>query len=262
MTGEVAPAGAAVVPLWTDALWAGIISTLATGLGAIPLLFVRRTAVSAIAVLYAVAAGFMVSASVFSIAVEGLHRGGPVSVGLGFIAGGLFLWTATLLFPHNSATHTPVKGMRAKLVLLALFIHSIPEGIAIGVGFATGETAFGLVLAIAIAIHNIPEGMAMSLPLRQDGASFWRCFWTSVLTSLPQALLAVPAFFFVTAFGALLPVGLAFAGGAMLFLVVFDLLPEAFESAKSRSAVAWGFLLGLTGMMVLTVVIERIASAY
>ncbi len=73
-------------------------------------------------------------------------------------------------------------------MFIAMFIHSIPEGIAIGVGFATGNFHFGLIMAIAIGVHNIPEGIAVSLPLKKDGASTFKCAWASILTSLPQPI--------------------------------------------------------------------------
>ena len=94
---------------------------------------------------------------------------------------------------------------RRCLLLLTLFVHSIPEGAAIGVGYATGEIKFGWLLAVAIAVHNIPEGTAVSLPLRANGASVWRCIWYSILTSMPQPIVAVPAFLLVSSFNRCCP---------------------------------------------------------
>ena len=93
-----------------------------------------------------------------------------------------------------------------------MFVHSAPEGLAIGVGYATGETRFGLLLATAIAVHNIPEGTAVALPLRTRGASMARCAWYAVLTSLPQPILAVPAFLLTSVFQPLVAPSLGFAG--------------------------------------------------
>lgn len=230
---------------------AGVVSTMATGLGALPVILLPRFSRAAVGILYSTAAGFMVSASVFTIATEGLHLGTPWEVMLGFLAGGFFMTAASKLLPHDP--QSPVKRTRSMLMLIALFAHSIPEGIAIGVGFATGEVAFGLIMTVAISLHNIPEGTAMSLPLHAEGAGFWKCFWYSVLTSAPQAVLAVPSFLLVNQVKGLLPGALAFAGGAMIFIVVLDLLPEAFEAEPNRANVAWGFLVGLTAMMLLTV---------
>src|SRR5215203_4903441 len=128
-----------------------------------------------------------------------------------------------------------------------MFVHSVPEGIAIGVGYATGEMRFGLLLAAAIAVHNIPEGTAVSLPLRARGASIWRCAGYAILTSVPQPLLAMPAFLLTSFFQPLVAPSLGFAGGAMIFLVMSELLPDSFESC-SRSDTAWSVTLGLVGM--------------
>jgi ZIP family zinc transporter len=134
------------------------------------------------------------------------------------------------------------------LVIGTMFVHSIPEGVAIGVGYATGEMRFGLLLAIAIAVHNVPEGTAVSLPLRANGASLWTCFWYSVLTSLPQPIVAVPAFLLMSVAQPLLPASLGFAGGAMIFLVVSELLPESLKRC-SQVETAWGVTTGLVAML-------------
>ena len=132
-----------------------------------------------------------------------------------------------------------------------MFVHSIPEGIAIGVGYATGELKFGLLLAVAIAFHNVPEGIAISLPLRAKGVSTLRCAGYAIFSSLPQPLAAVPAFLLVWIFQPLLPAGLGFAGGAMIFLVVAELIPESLTQC-SREDAAWGVMVGLVVMLFFT----------
>jgi len=140
---------------------------------------------------------------------------------------------------------------RGILIFIAMFIHSFPEGVAIGVGFATGDFNFGLLIALAISVHNIPEGIAISLPLRAEGDSFFKCALLSVLSSVPQPLAAVPAALAVWLFEPLLAVGLGFAGGAMIYLVVLELIPEALEEG-GRSLTAWGVMVGLAGMLLIT----------
>jgi zinc transporter, ZIP family len=132
-----------------------------------------------------------------------------------------------------------------------MFIHSIPEGVAIGVGYATGELRFGTLLAVAIAIHNIPEGMAVTLPLRSKGVGLWTCAWYAFLTSAPQPLTAVPSFLLVWIFKPLLAAGLGFAGGAMIFLVVAELIPDALERC-SKNETAWSVMAGLLVMLLIT----------
>jgi zinc transporter ZupT len=140
-----------------------------------------------------------------------------------------------------------------------MFIHSIPEGIAIGVGFATGDFHFGLIMAIAIGVHNIPEGIAVSLPLKKEGASTLRCTWASILTSVPQPLLAAPAALLASQCEPLLPIGLGFAGGAMIYLVIAELLPESIEEG-GKTLTAWGVMLGLVTMLLITNLIDLLPT--
>jgi zinc transporter ZupT len=114
------------------------------------------------------------------------------------------------------------------LVLVVMTVHSFAEGVAVGVSFGSGG-ALATAITIAIAVHNVPEGLAISAALRAQGASVLACAGWSVFSSLPQPLMAVPAFLFVERFAAVLPYGLGFAAGAMVFLVLAELLPEAYE---------------------------------
>jgi ZIP family zinc transporter len=196
----------------------------------------------------------MLSASVFALADKALRQGNALEVVVGMLAGAAFFTLTARLVGHH---HWRISGWNEDdsrkpiLMVTTMFIHSIPEGVAIGVGYATGDMRFGLLLAVAIAVHNIPEGTAVSLPLRAQGASVAACFWYSVLTSAPQPLVAVPAFLLLSLVQPLLPASLGFAGGAMIFLVVAELLPDSFASA-SKTDVAWGVTLGLVGMLGVT----------
>lgn len=245
----------------------GLISCLATGLGAIPVHFVKNNSKFLRAFSSAFAAGMMISASVFSLAQEGISLKSkfplaPYEVILGLLLGAFFFWGTEKMIEHlHLDQHSLAKGLSKKGVLLfiAMFIHSIPEGIAIGVGFATGNFSFGLIMAIAIGVHNIPEGIAVSLPLKKDGASTWRCAWASILTSVPQPLLAAPAALLAWFFEPVLPIGLGFAGGAMIYLVVSEMLPEAIEEGGHVLA-AWGVMIGLCTMLLITNLITLIQT--
>lgn len=227
---------------------------LATGLGALPLATVRRLSPHWQGIAYALAAGMMVSASVFGLAEQGLRKDAVWEIVAGLIAGGGFFWqTAKLVDARdwNIADLGTKDSRQAALIILTMFIHSIPEGVAIGVGYGTGEYRFGLLLAVAIAIHNIPEGLAISLPLRAKGVSTTRCALYAIFSSLPQPVAAVPAFLLVWFFQPLLPLGLGFAGGAMIFLAIAELVPESLTLCRPRAA-SWGFLVGLVLMLMLT----------
>jgi zinc transporter ZupT len=236
---------------------AALLTALATGLGAIPFLFVPRMSARAQGIAAAAAGGMMIAASVFVLAEEALQRGNVVQVAIGMITGAAFFaWTARWL--TGSSWHlgslSAAESRQSLVVLLAMFVHSIPEGVSIGVGYATGELRFGVLLAVAIAVHNIPEGIAVSLPLRTAGISVARCAGYAILTSAPQPLAAVPAFMLVSWLKPLLPAGLGFAGGAMIFLVIAELVPDSLERC-SRQETAWGCTLGLIGMLALTAAI-------
>lgn len=237
----------------------GVISALATGLGAIPVAFVHNKSKVVRAFSGAVAAGMMISAAVFSLAQEGIALKvkrplAPYEVIAGLLLGALFFWYVDRLFKAGKFDVTRSEGKtrrRGILIFIAMFIHSFPEGVAIGVGFATGDFNFGLLIALAISVHNIPEGIAISLPLRAEGDSFGKCALLSILSSVPQPLAAVPAALAVWLFEPLLAVGLGFAGGAMIYLVVLELIPEALEEG-GRSLTAWGVMVGLAGMLLIT----------
>lgn len=230
---------------------AALVSDLATGIGAVPLLYLDRVGQRWQGMAGAAAGGMMLSASVFALADKALHRSGAVPVIAGMLAGAFFFaWAAR--FVERQHWHlgdwNESDSRKAILIIGTLFVHSVPEGIAIGVGYATGEIRFGVLLAAAIAVHNIPEGTAVSLPLRAQGASVWRCAGYAILTSVPQPLLAVPAFLLTSLFQPLVAPSLGFAGGAMIFLVMSELLPESLESC-SRTETAWSVTLGLVGML-------------
>jgi len=231
--------------------WVALLTDLATGLGALPFAFVRRLSDAWQGMMTAAAAGMMVSASVFTLTGEALQTGAIWQVLIGLLAGaGFFSWTAKLVEGNEwrLGALTVAESRQGILILVAMFIHSIPEGIAIGVGYATGEMDFGLLLATAIAVHNIPEGVAVSMPLRARGVSVATCAGYAILTSVPQPVAAVPAFLLVSVFKPLLPLGLGFAGGAMIFLVIRELVPESLARC-TRGQAAWSFMIGLTAML-------------
>src|ERR1700679_2201288 len=250
---------------WTSLT--GIISCLATGLGAIPVHFVKNNSKLMRSFSSAFASGMMISAAVFSLAQEGISLrtrfpAAPYEVVIGLLLGAAFFWwTSHFVEDHHLENHNFAQGISKKGILLfiAMFIHSIPEGIAIGVGFATGNFHFGLIMVIAIGVHNIPEGIALSLPLKKDGASTMKCAWASILTSLPQPIMAAPAALLGWFFEPVLGIGLGFAGGAMIYLVVAEMLPEAIEEG-GKTWTAWGVMLGLCTMLMLTNLINLLPT--
>jgi zinc transporter, ZIP family len=217
-----------------------LLTAVATGLGALPFLFVRTISERVVSYSSAIASGLMLGAS-FGLVAEGTGYGrGQTLVG-GLLGVAFILLTQRILGEQegHDLVFEAAEGEGARrmlLVLIVMTVHSFAEGVAVGVSFGGGVT-LGTVITIAIAIHNVPEGVAISAVMRPKGVSVARCAGWSVFSSLPQPLMAVPAFLFVEAFREVLPYGLGFAAGAMVFMVLGDLLPEAYEHGE-RAQVA------------------------
>ena len=224
-------------------------TALATGLGALPFVVARRPERVWLGVANALASGFMLGASA-GLLHEGVSFGGTRAAA-GTAGGAAFIAVAARFFERHEAPAGVLRGAdarRAALVVGVMTVHSFTEGVGVGVAFGGGET-LGVLIAIAIAVHNIPEGLAVSLVLVPRGTSVAGAAGWSIVSSLPQPLMAVPAFVFVEAFEPLLPVGLGFAAGAMLWLVGRELLPEALREAGT-GAVAVATIISAVAMIV------------
>lgn len=210
----------------------GLITALATGLGALPFAFVRSVSGRTIARANAIAAGLMLGAS-FGLVVEGTHYGAPQTL-VGGALGVLFILMTQRALDGRDVRFGAATGQSARemaLIVIVMTVHSAAEGIAVGAAFAGGET-LAIVVTAAIALHNVPEGLAISAVLRPRGASVAKCAGWSVFSSLPQPILAVPAFLLVDAVAPALPYAMGFAAGAMVFMVFEELLPEAYEEGS------------------------------
>jgi len=208
-----------------------LLTALATGLGALPFLFVRSISPRIAAYANAIAAGLMLGAC-FGLLAEGTESGSwqtLIGAGLGM----LFILATQRGLENVEVDFEDVSGTDARrmiLILVVMTVHSVAEGIAVGASFGGGMT-LATVITVAIAVHNVPEGIAISAVMRPKGVSVARCAWWSIFSSLPQPVMAVPAFLFVETFEPALPYGIGFAAGAMILMVVVELLPEAFERA-------------------------------
>lgn len=226
---------------------AGLITALATGVGALPFFFVDEFSTRWEVGLWGLASGIMLSASFLGLVNEGLANGTILEVAIGAAAGVVLVVIAHQLI--DGAEVSPKQYAEADyrkllLILGILTVHSFPEGVAVGVAFADlglagGVTLLGTVvpvlaifMTVAISIHNVPEGVAVSIPLRSLGASNWKLVWWSVFSSLPQPIGAVLAFYFVRVARQALPYGFGFAAGAMAYLVVTEFIPEALETGS------------------------------
>jgi zinc transporter ZupT len=220
----------------TTVFLAALATALATGLGALPLLAARASGRRELGIANAAASGVMLGAST-SLFLEGIDRS-AWRTGIGALAGVLFIVvTSERLHAHpNDMSLGNLRGddaVKAMLIVAVMTVHSVAEGVGVGAAFADGET-LGLLIAVAIAVHNIPEGLAISLVLVPRGTSVATAAGWSIFSSLPQPLLAIPAFLFVDAFRGLLPAALGFAGGAMVWMIARELLPDALRQASPR----------------------------
>lgn len=222
--------------VWTT-LVAACVTAVMTGYGALPFLFFRGVNERWLGAGNALASGLMLGASIGLLA-EGMmleNANQPIfrlSVGttLGLLL--IFVFQRMLASHDSDFSIGEFKGKDAAQMLLIvgiMTVHSFAEGVGVGVSYA-GEGSFGLLVSMAIAIHNIPEGLAISLVLIPRGSSVSSSALLSILSSLPQPIMAVPAFLFVIAFQPLLPVGLGLAAGAMFYMIFKELVPEALEN--------------------------------
>jgi zinc transporter, ZIP family len=218
---------------------AALATAVATGIGALPFALARNDYNRWLGPANAVASGVMLGASA-SLIIEGIERNGTRTA-IGIVGGGLFVLVAYKAIGEGEARHIgALRGAGARKALLIVGVmtaHSAAEGIGVGAAFADTR-AFGIFIAAAIALQNVPEGLAISLVLVPRGVRVRVAAAWSIFSSLPQPLLAVPAFFFVEQFSAVLPIGLGFAAGAMVLMVARELMPEALACGPRRIVVA------------------------
>jgi zinc transporter, ZIP family len=233
---------------------AGTGTALATGLGAVPVFVLGERAGALRPLLWGLAAGLMAVASVVGLLEPALEEGSGAVVAAGTVAGIAFLIASRRALAHRDVHVGELRGAgvrRSVLVVGVLFVHSLPEGFAIGTAFASEREGLGLFVLLAIALQNVPEGTASAIPMQQAGFPASQQFWAAVATSLPQPLGAVVAYLLVEQIQALLPFSFAFAAGAMLALVVLELVPQAFSRRTWRAALA-GALIGAAAMLALS----------
>lgn len=255
---------------------------LATTLGALVVYFFKGEIGNKLnSILLGFAAGIMIAASIWSLILPSLEYArnngwdnlAIIPVAVGFLLGALFLWGIDKLVPHLHERSQNVEGLPAKKlsrdikIFLAMTIHNFPEGIAVGFAFAVAYAGIldpanaqlsvygALALSIGIALQNIPEGAAVSLPMAQNLKSKNRAFFYGVFSAIVEPIGGILAFLFAWLFKDLFPWFLSFAAGAMIYVVVEELIPEAELSETEHLgtfAVIFGFLL----MMILDVVLS------
>jgi ZIP family zinc transporter len=218
-------------------LLAASATSLATGLGAIPVFFLGGRASAWEPALWGLAAGVMTVASLVGLLKPALDEGSTAAVGSGLATGIAFLVAARLALRKSDVHVGNLRGAGVRtsvLVFSVLFVHSLPEGFAIGTAYASDVAGLSLFVILAIGLQNIPEGTSVAIPMSEAGFSRRQQFWAAVLTSAPQPVGAAVAFLLVETIQGLLAVSFAFAAGAMLALVASDLLPRTIRARGWR----------------------------
>jgi ZIP family zinc transporter len=241
-----------------QALLATIGTYLLTAIGTLPVLFFRSAPRRLMDAMMGFAAGVMVAASCWSLLVPAIERGGVLSATIGLVAGAALLFAADQALPHlhgefpeEAVSEGPkVAWRQSALLMLAMTLHNFPEGMAVGISFGGGDANAATALAIGIGLQNIPEGLAIALPLRRGGMSSGRAFFWGQLSAIVEPFAGVLGAVLVLMSAAWLPYGMAAAAGAMLYVVVEELLPET-ERSGATDIATLGFIGGFAVMMAL-----------
>jgi len=233
---------------------ASLLAGLATGIGALPVLFIKEISDKTMDIMLGFAAGVMLAASSFSLLVPAIALGGVwvTSVGLALGAGTIHL--IDRFAPHEhfiSGPEGPSSDLsRLWLFIIAITIHNFPEGMAVGVSFGGGDVQRGLTIALAIALQNIPEGLAVAFPLVREKFSRTKALGIATLTGLAEPIGGLLGAAMVSVARPILPWGLAFAAGAMIFVVSDEMIPESHRKGFEREA-TFGLVVGFIVMMLL-----------
>ncbi|MCX8031585.1 MAG: ZIP family metal transporter [Thermodesulfovibrionales bacterium] len=255
-----------------QAFFACLFTWAMTALGSALVIFTKKINQKLLDTMLGFAAGVMIAASFWSLLNPAIEMSQNIGVpswlppAVGFICGGIFLRLVDNLLPHLHAGF-PIKNAegiktswrRTTLLILAVTLHNIPEGLAVGVAFGASSAGLqsasfssALALAIGIGIQNFPEGAAISMPLRAEGFSRLRSFWYGQLSGMVEPFAALIGASAVMIALPLLPYALSFAAGAMIFVVVEELIPTS-QQGENTDLATLGLILGFTLMMILDV---------
>ena len=255
-----------------QALLATCFTWAMTALGAAGVFATRNVSRKVLDAMLGFAAGVMIAASYWSLLApaiemsEGMDIPAWAPAVIGFLLGGIFLRGIDKVLPHlhkglpiEEAEGIKTGWHRVTLLILAITLHNIPEGLAVGVAFGSlaanlsgASLGTAVALAIGIGIQNFPEGLAVSLPLRREGMSRWKSFWYGQLSAVVEPIAGVTGAAAVLVFQPILPYALAFAAGAMIFVVIEELVPEA-QRAGNTDLATMGSMIGFAVMMLLDV---------
>jgi ZIP family zinc transporter len=262
----------AAAPPTLQALLAGLFTWAVTAIGAAAVFFTARINRQLLDSMLGFSGGVMLAASYWSLLAPAIQiaEHGPLPAWIppliGFLLGGAVLWMFDRLWPHlhlgfplEQAEGPKTSLRRAVLLVMAITLHNIPEGLAVGVAFGgiiagshSTSLSAAVALAIGIGLQNFPEGLAVAMPLRSEGMNRWKCFWYGQLSAAVEPIAAVIGAAAVVAAAPILPYALSFAAGAMVYVVVEELIPESHREGNVDLATV-SLMTGFAVMMVLDV---------
>jgi len=259
-------------PIITQALLAGLFTWGVTMLGSSTVFITKKIDNKIVDIMLGFAAGVMIAASYWSLLAPSIDMSMELDLPVwfppasGFLLGGFFLWVIDKILPHlhlgfplEEAEGIKTSLHRNTLLILAVTLHNIPEGLAVGVAFGAVAAGYpsatlpaAIALALGIGIQNFPEGMVISMPLRSQGMSPFKSFWYGQLSAIVEPISSVIGAAAVIIARPILPYALSFAAGAMIFVVVEELIPES-QRGKNTDIATSGLMVGFTIMMILDV---------
>ena len=254
------------VPIVYLGVTASLVAGAATGLGALPVIFTRKISRRAQDVMMGFGAGVMLAATSFSLIIPGVEAAyedtgseplAALIITAGMLIGGVFLWLSDRYSPHEHFIKGPEGAdprnlKRVWLFIIAITLHNVPEGLAVGVGFGTGDVSNGMALAMGIGLQNVPEGLVVALALLSEKYSLRKALLIPLLTGLVEPVGGLIGAGLVTVAKPVLPWGLAFAAGAMLFVISDEIIPESHRKGFEKEA-TFGVMIGFVVMMFLDI---------
>lgn len=250
-----------------QAFLATIFTWIVTAIGASLVIFIRKVHKNILDFMLGIAGGVMIAASFWSLLSPGITMADNLCmntmlvISIGFLSGGLLLFIGDKLINHFQKNNLNNSNKRILMLITSITLHNIPEGLAVGVAF--GSTMYGLdgasimsawTLALGIGIQNFPEGLAVSAPLRREGYSRKKSFFIGQLSGVVEPVAGIIGAILVLKMRIILPFLLAFAAGAMIYVVVSELIPES-QTNENKDLMAMSTLIGFTIMMVLDVLL-------
>ncbi|MGG4205525.1 ZIP family metal transporter [Paenibacillus jamilae] len=238
-----------------DVFVGSFISALSTGLGALPILFMRNITHRLRDVLLAYAAGIMTSASVYNLIPEAIQHSNWFVLTAGILLGCLVLLVMEMYIPHADLEDPDSKTFQLEsksfLIIAAITLHNLPEGLSVGVSYASETHNLGNLIAFSIGLQNAPEGFIVALFLVNQNIGRFKALGIATLTGAVEIITSLIGFYLSSWVNGLVPYGLAFAAGAMMFIVYKELIPESHGDGNQRIA-TFSFILGLITMIGLT----------